>query len=120
MKERTTPVRDYFGEYIDDVTGEYIKSQSIKEQTYSFYIRFLKNHFRPCSDCQGKLHKLFDKGEFYLGNKSYEPAIELNRQWVVVEDEWKEVERREATEDDFKRIYGSKWENIWNAWNEES
>ena len=116
MNESKTPTRDYELKHIDDETGEYVKSTTIEQLKYRFYLRFLKRHFRPSEEDQNRIHTLFLNAEFYLGNKSYEPAVELSRHWEVNDDLWKEVERREGTKEDYKDIYGSDWEKFWNSW----
>lgn len=116
MNENIIPVRDHENDYIDDETGEYVNSKTTDELRYRFYLRFIKRHWDPCDECQEKLHKKVQNAELYLGNKSYEPAIELSRQWMTNDDLWKVTERRTATKEDYKNLYGSDWEKYWNSW----
>lgn len=109
IKERET-------EWINEETGEYEKNRCKEDSRYNFYLRFVKEHFKPCLECQKALHELiYNADKLYLGNKSYEPAIELSREWAIDDGSWVELETRKATKDDFKRIYGYKWKEYWKA-----
>lgn len=37
-----------------------------------------------CSQCYDKIRKLIKDGEVILGNKDYEPPVELQRRWIDV------------------------------------
>jgi len=115
MKERKNSfMRETTGEYIDEETGEYVKSKAIEDGRYRFYLRFISKNFRPCNECQEKLHKLITQADYFrLGNKTYEPAIELCRSWDIDDDSWEEIERRPATKADYKRCYPKNWKEIW-------
>ena len=56
--------------------------------------------------------------QLFLGNKSYEPQIELSRVWDIDDDSWDELENRKPTTDDFKRIYRLGWEKYYEGWKE--
>jgi len=120
MKERTPEfVRERTTEWINEETGEYEKHKCKEDGRYRFYLRFIKEHFKPCDECQRKLNDLiYNAKSLYLGNKSYEPPIELSRSWDIDDDSWEELEKREATKNDFKRIYGLNWERHWEGWKE--
>jgi len=108
--------RERIAEWINEETGEYEKNRGVEECRYKLYLRFIKTHFIPCDDCQTKLNDLiYNAQNFYLGNKSYEPAIEMNKQWVIDDDSWIELEKREATKEDFKRLYKHKWKEYWES-----
>ncbi len=107
-------MRKIIGDYIDEETGEYVKSTAIEDGRYKFYLRFVSKHFCPCDECQEKLHTLITKADnLYLGNKNYEPAIELRRYWELIDASWVEIERRPATKADYKRCYPKHWKEIW-------
>ena len=119
MKESTEFVKEKITEWIDEETGEYVKHKVKEDGRYKFYLRFISKHFTPCGDCQKELNDLiYTANSLCLGNKSYEPAIELSRQWNIDEDSWKELERREPTEADFRRMYGLNWEGHYKGWKE--
>ena len=80
-------MRETTGEYIDEETGEYVKSKAIEDGRYRFFLRFISKNFRPCNECQEKLHQLITQADYFrLGNKTYEPAIELCRSWDIDDD----------------------------------
>ena len=115
MKERNSAfIRKITLEDIDEETGEYVKSTAIEDGRYKFYLRFISERFCPCDECQEKLHKLVTKADhLYLGNKSYEPPVELSRLWELDDDSWVETERRPATKADYKTCYPRHWKEIW-------
>ena len=120
MNESTPEfVREKTTEWINEETGEYEKNKCTEDGRYKFYLRFVQEHFTPCLECQNALYDLiYNADKLYLGNKSYEPAIELSRQWDVGDNSWIELEKREATKADFKRIYGTNWKRHWEGWKE--
>lgn len=112
IKERET-------EWINEETGKYERNRCKEDSRYKFYLRFVQEHFTPCLECQKALHDLiYNADKLYLGNKSYEPAIELSRQWEIDDHSWVELETREPTKADFKLIYGMNWEGHWKGWKE--
>lgn len=115
MKERKNAfVRETTGEYIDEETGEYVMSAAVEDGRYRFYLRFIKEYFKPCNECQKELHRLITKADYlYLGNKSYEPPVELSRHWEIIEKSWVETERRPAIKADYKRCYPKNWKKVW-------
>lgn len=115
MNERNNAfMRETTDECIDEDTGEYVKSKAIEDGRYRFYLRFIKEYFRPCNECQEELHRLITKADyFYLGNKSYEPPVELSRFWDLDDGSWEEIERRPATEADYRKCYPKNWKEIW-------
>lgn len=120
MNESTPEfVRKKTTEWIDDTTGKYEKNTVIEDGRYKFYLRFISEHFTPCDDCQKKLNDLIYNAEsLYLGNKSYDPPIELSRSWEIDDDTWIELEKRTPTTADFQRIYGQNWERYYKGWKE--
>ena len=120
MNEHTPEfVRERIAEWINEETGEYEKHKCKEDGRYKFYLRFVQEHFTPCDKCQVELNRIiYNAQRLYLGNKSYEPPIELSRNWEIDDNSWVELERREATKDDFKRIYGVNWEKYWKEWQE--
>lgn len=112
-------VRERTPEWINEETGEYEKNKCREDGRYKFFLRFVKKWFTPCEQCQQKLYDLiYNAPNFYLGNKSYEPAIELSRSWEIDDDSWVQLEKREATEADFRRIYGHNWKSHYEGWKE--
>lgn len=112
-------VKERITEWIDDETGEYVKNKCKDDGRYKFFLRFVKKWFVPCEDCQKELYNLiYNASDFYLGNKSYEPPVELSRSWEIDEDSWVLLEKREATEADFRRIYGLNWKAHYEGWKE--
>ena len=117
MNESTPEfVREKTTEWINEETGEYEKKKCTEDGRYKFYLRFIKTHFAPCKECQKVLNDLiYNAEQLYLGNKSYEPPVELSRQWDIDDNSWVDLEKRKATKADFRRIYGLYWEEHWKA-----
>jgi hypothetical protein len=93
----------------DDGTYEKLKWRSV--QQLSFYIRPAKEWFVPCHDCQNKLRTLLADAEWILGNKNYEPAIEMNSvKDELDESSWETLEKHKATPEELKRIGKDGWE----------
>ena len=71
-----------YSEHIDSKTGEYVKAKGIKRYAYKFWLRFIKQHFWLCEKCETNLAKTIKdniaNGSLVLGNKDYEPPIELS------------------------------------------
>jgi len=113
MKERTKLTEKwYIWEYIDD-EGNYVKTKYREVEEISFYLRFINKWFTPCKECQRKLKELILNAEdMILGNKDYEPPVELRRRIVTDDNSWITLEERPATEKDEKRLgrYGIKRE----------
>lgn len=66
--------------------------------------------WEPCSDCQKVIADLFDNSsEFIIGNKDYEPPIELSRKFVTDDKAWRDLERRPATTDEKKQLKKNWW-----------
>jgi hypothetical protein len=117
MNERKTFERWKTTEVITEDTFDYTKLKYRENGKYHFYLRFIKEHFTPCDECQKQLYDLITNADYLLlGNKDYEPPIELSRSWDIDDNSWAEIERRKPTKEDFQNIYGSKWEKEWNAW----
>ena len=114
-KLEVTFTRTLTHEFIDDETGEYVKSTCTEYGRFRFFLRPFKEWFYPCEKCQKKLYqKTYGADSLYLGNKSYEPAIELSRDWVVNDDTWKELERKPGTLENYKKVYGYKGQEHWD------
>ncbi len=96
-------------EYIDE-KGNYVKSEGRKVEQVGFWLRFIVSHWIPCESCQKELlriiHDAFSdpKHELHIGNKDYEPAIELWKKSEIDDNSWKIIETRLATEDEKKRL----------------
>lgn len=107
MREETV-----YSEHIDAKTGEYVKEAGVKRFSYRFYLRFIKEHFWPCGQCEKQLEQAIrskiDQGALILGNKDYEPPIELSTTDDIVDDLWKEIERRKPTEKELETL--DKWD----------
>lgn len=82
----------------------YERAKGLELGRFRFFLRFLKTDFEPCKGCQHELEELLDKGDLILGNKDYEPAVELSIRWEIDDTAWKTVERREATREEIKTI----------------
>jgi len=113
MKEK--PVlreRWHIAESIDQ-HGNYEKLKYRKVEQISFFIRPLGEWFIPCSDCQKKLKKMMAEGRWILGNKDYEPMIELNNKRNEIDDDsWQKLEKRKATKEEIERIGLEGWEEV--------
>ena len=107
--------RERVEEFIqDDVPFDYEKYKFTDEAKYIFYLRFIKEHFTPCKECQKTIDKLITESQdFFLGNKDYEPPVEFRRTWGIIHEE--KLEQRKSTKQDYKNIYGHRWESYWNA-----
>ena len=115
MNERNSnlPTRKTVLEEIDGL--DYAKHEGQQELYYKFWLRFVHEPFKPCQECQEKLHESITQADhLYLGSKDYDPPVTLERHWYIIEDSWEEVERHEATKKDFINIYGAeKGETYW-------
>jgi hypothetical protein len=92
MKERK-----FVFEQVDE-DGNYVKSEGVERVYYGFWLRFASRHFIPCQKCQERLEKILEESELHLGNKDYEPPIELYKRYEIVDKSWKDIEKRPATE----------------------
>lgn len=114
MKEND-PVLDetwHYAEQIDN-KGNYILNKYRKVEQLSFYIRPAQEWYTPCVECQKKLKKLLATARWILGNKSYEPAIELNNVKNETDDKsFVDLKTRKATKDELERIGLEGWEDI--------
>lgn len=91
-------------EYIDD-EGNYVKAKGRKVEQIGFYLRFIHDHFIPCKECQKELlRKIRNASEWTLGNKEYDPLIELWKKFDIDDEAWEEVERRKATKEEIERL----------------
>ena len=91
-------------ESIDD-KGNYSKIKYRKVERIGFWIRPLRERFYPCEHCQRALKKQMAEGHWILGNKDYEPAIELNSaEFDIDDDSFVTLEERKATDEELERI----------------
>jgi len=61
----------------------------VKEiQQYGFWLRFLSEHFIPCTNCQERIHELILQKETHLGSED-KPPVELWRRWEMISVEKK-------------------------------
>jgi len=113
MKENSSVLREswHIGESIDD-KGNYKKMKYRKIEQIGFYIRPLRDWFFPCKHCQEELKKMMVTGTWILGNKGYEPMIELNSTKDEIDDtSWITLEARKATKEEIERIGYDGWED---------
>jgi hypothetical protein len=113
MKENSPVLKEvwHIGESIDD-KGNYRKQKYRKVEQLGFYIRPLRDWFVPCPHCQAELKKLLAEGRWILGNKEYEPRVELNTTKNEVDnDSWITLEERKATKAEIDRIGYDGWED---------
>jgi len=114
MKANTPCLREewHIAESIDD-KGIYKKLKYRKVEQIGFYIRPLREWFFPCSECQKELKGMMSFGFWILGNKGYEPAIELNNTKDEIDDDsWQTLDERKATPEELKRIGLNGWEEL--------
>lgn len=114
MSGKTSALREewHIAETIDD-DGIYKKLKYRTVEQIGFWIRPAKKWCFPCPECQKKLKELLANAKWTLGNKDYEPAIELNNTTDEVdEDSWFTLEEHEATNEERKRIKIGGWEEI--------
>jgi hypothetical protein len=95
---------EFIHEFIDD-DGNYVKSKGVKEDVIGFYLRFIGEHFKPCRQCQKELAKLIETPDhLILGNKEYEPPVELYRKFEIDESAWIQLEKRKPTKEELERL----------------
>ena len=111
--------RKHCFESIDDETGEYVNAETIETNTIRFYLGPFGKWFTPCKENQDKLEKLLENADPLYTLKHANKRIKLERDWLTDDHGWKDIERRQPTIDDFKRIYGSDWEQVYSAWQED-
>ena len=106
LREKT-----FIFECLEGEEGEYVKSKGVKRETIGFWLRFISKHFVPCRECQERLAKLIAEAEeMHLGNKDYEPPIELWRKFEIDDEAWEELERRPSTPQEKEKF---KKEGLW-------
>lgn len=54
------------------------------EKTYGFYLRFAHKTFIPCKHCQEKIDSIMSTCDLTLGNRDYDPPVELWRKYETV------------------------------------
>lgn len=106
MNENDTVLEEvwHYAEQIDD-KGNYklVKYRMIEQ--LSFYIRPAQEWFTPCIDCQKRLKKLLAEARWILGNKAYEPALELNNvKDEIDEQSFTDLKVRKATKEELDHI----------------
>lgn len=105
MKEGDNMLRRKKEEYecLEGKEPMYVRSTMEKVEQYGFYLRFIQRHFIPCSECQIKLDKLIkNASHMNLGNKNYDPPVELWKKYEIDDNSWKEIERRPATKEEIE------------------
>jgi len=96
-----------------DAKGMYQKLKYREINKISFYIRPLREHFAPCQACQQRLKEIMSNGTWILGNKSYEPLIELNStRWEIDDNSWQVLDEHKATKEELERIGIEGYEHI--------
>jgi len=106
MSERDFPLREkkVVSEYIDD-DGNYVRSEGVKRETLAFYLKFIGDWFHLCPKCVKELNNLIlNADNLIIGNKDYVQPIELQRRYEIDDDSWKEIERRQPTKEEEKRL----------------
>jgi hypothetical protein len=116
MKEpEKSPVLEetwHLAETIDE-KGTYQKLKYREIEQISFYVRPAREWFIPCPECQKKLKKLLAEARWILGNKNYEPPVELNSVKDEIDDDsWTTLEEHKATPVELERIGKEGWERI--------
>jgi len=97
--------REFIFEYIDD-HGNYVKCKGIETERMGFYLRFIHEHFIPCKQCQKKLLNMINNAKtMTLGNKDYDPLIELWKKFDEIDDkQWQQLEKRKATKEEISEF----------------
>lgn len=118
--------RNKYWFYREEGTKNLITCRILQELTWRFYFRVIKKWFIPCKECQERLdnivkiymdrssigeaigrlcaectdaiNNLYVDAEIILGNKDYEPAVELSRTWLENDDEIHDVTKEEYEE----------------------
>lgn len=114
MKENEPVLRERTF-YAEEVTkgGIYKKHKAREVEQIGFYIRPARVWFYPCVEDQKKLKQLLAKATWILGNRKYEPDIELNNTNMEIDDvSWEVVEEHKATKEEIARIGLGGWENL--------
>ncbi len=114
MNENEPVLREewHIAESIDE-KGIYKKLKYREIEQIGFYIRPAQEWFHPCVNCQKKLRQILGEARWILGNKSYEPPIELNNVKDEIDDaSWETLEEHKATPEEIKRIGKEGWEKI--------
>lgn len=114
MKEESPVLRENWheAEYIDE-KGNYVKAKWRTIERIGFYIRPIQKWFFPCRDDQLEIKKLFLDSAWILGNKDYEPQIEMQRALKEIDDDsWQILEKRKPTDDEKKRMKEGKWYDL--------
>lgn len=102
----------HFAEEVTD-KQKYRKLRYRTIEQIGFYIRPARVWFFPCKQDQQKLKRILANATWILGNKEYEPPIELNNTKDEINDSsWETVEERKATKEEMDRIGIGGWHNI--------
>lgn len=102
----------HHAEYIDD-EGNYKRVKWRTVERLGFYIRPFQSWFFPCTECQANLKELALDSNWILGNKTYEPLVELNRDFKEIDDDsWVTFETHKATKAEEKRLPDNKWRDL--------
>jgi len=114
MKENEPALRVHVF-YAEEVTEEgiYKKHKALKVEQIGFYIRPARVWFYPCVEDQKKLKKLLAEATWILGNRQYEPDIELNNTNMEIDDaSWEVVDEHKATKEEIDRIGLGGWDTL--------
>ena len=97
--------KEFITEYIDD-EGNYLKVKGREIEQIGFFLRFIHEHFIPCKECQKKLlHMVHNAKTWTLGNKDYEPLVELWKEFEIDDKAFIELEKHKATKEELEK-YG--------------
>lgn len=73
----------WFKESVTFSEGKIVLSNCGKEWCFDFRDR--GSFFVPCKDCQTKLSSIIFDGQWTIGNKDYQPLVELNLHWDLAD-----------------------------------
>ncbi len=94
----------------DTIILESVEGRLIKILINSFYTPETINHNTPfylCEECSKTIHRMLQtSNKWKLGNKEYEPLVELSQYNETDYDDeaWVEVERRPATDEEIGQL----------------
>jgi hypothetical protein len=117
MNEQTknTPVLKETWHTAETITSEgiYQKLKFREVEQITFYLRPAREWFIPCPTCQKRLKITLAQARWILGNKEYDPPIELNSVKDELDDDsWVTLDEHKATPEEIKRIGIDGWEKL--------
>ena len=117
MNEQTknTPVLKETWHTAETITSEgiYQKLKFREVEQITFYLRPAREWFIPCPTCQKRLKITLAQARWILGNKEYDPPIELNSVKDELDDDsWVTLDEHKATPEEIKRIGIDGWKKL--------